>query len=144
MRIRIGYSLTFELAQATPMIVVLNVHHSRSSDLLSPDAMITLPPTPYTSYRDAFGNWCNRVTAPAGTFQIRADTRISDPGTPDEVASGARQIVVEDLPDDALMYLLPSRYVDSGLPAIAARALSLRCKSSGTCRTWIIVGMLKT
>ena len=29
MRIRIGYQLTFELAQATPMIVVLNVHYSR-------------------------------------------------------------------------------------------------------------------
>jgi hypothetical protein len=36
MRIRIGYQLTFELAAATPMIVVLNVHYSRSSDLLAP------------------------------------------------------------------------------------------------------------
>ena len=75
--------------------------------------MITSPSTPYTSYRDSFGNWCNRITAPAGTFQIRADTTISDEGLPDEVVPTARQHAVEDLPEDALLFLLPSRYADS-------------------------------
>ena len=113
MRIRIGYQLTFELEQSTPMIVVLNVHYSRSSDLVAPDTMITSPATPFTSYRDTFGNWCNRITAPAGTFQIRADTVISDHGLPDEVPSSARQHPVEELPEDVLVFLLPSRYADS-------------------------------
>jgi transglutaminase-like putative cysteine protease len=112
-RLRIGYRMTFELDQPTPMIVVLNVHFSRASDLLAPDIMLTSPSTPYTSYRDSFGNWCNRLTAPAGSFQIRADTVIADPGLPDERVPDAWQHPVEDLPDDALLFLLPSRYCDS-------------------------------
>ncbi len=113
MRIRIGYQLTFELEHATPMIVVLSVHHSRVADLLAPDSMTTVPPTPYGSYRDSFGNFCHRVTAAPGPFQIRADTLLTDSGLPDEVVPGARQHLVQDLPDDVLVYLLPSRYADS-------------------------------
>ncbi len=114
MQIRIGYQLTFELAQETPMIVVLNVHYSRTSDLLTPDTMVTSPAAPYTAYRDSFGNWCNRVTAPPGTFQIRADTIIHDRGLPDRIAAtAAGQHAVQDLPEDVLQFLLPSRYADS-------------------------------
>ena len=113
MLIRIGYSLTYEFVQPTPMIVMLNVHYSRASDLLAPDTMITSPSTPVSSYRDSFGNWCNRLMAPAGTFLISADTTIRDPGRADEVAPEARQVAVQDLPDDHLVYLLPSRYCES-------------------------------
>ena len=120
MRIRIGYSLTYELVQPTPMIVLLNVHYSRASDLFTPDTMTTSPSTPYTSYRDSFGNWCNRVLAPAGTFQIRADATIRDLGLADEVAAGTPQIAVEDLPEEALLFLLPSRYCESDKLAATA------------------------
>jgi transglutaminase-like putative cysteine protease len=113
MQIRIGYSLTYELEQQTPMIVVLNVHYSRVSDLVAPDTMMTSPSTPYVSYRDSFGNWCNRVVAPAGSFQIRADAVIKDSGRFDEIAAEARQHAVEDLPEETLIYLLPSRYCES-------------------------------
>jgi transglutaminase-like putative cysteine protease len=113
MQIRIGYSLTYELEQQTPMIVILNVHYSRVSDLVAPDTMMTSPSTPYVSYRDSFGNWCNRVVAPAGSFQIRADAVIKDSGRFDEIAAEARQHAVEDLPEETLIYLLPSRYCES-------------------------------
>ncbi len=113
MRIRIGYSLTHEFVQPTPMIVMLNVHYSRASDLLGPDTMITEPPTPFESYRDSYGNWCNRLLAPAGTFRIRADSMIDDRGLADEMAPEAQQWPVEDLPDDVLLFLLPSRYCES-------------------------------
>jgi transglutaminase-like putative cysteine protease len=43
-----------------------------------------------------------------------ADPRIvSDTGEPDRVASGAQQHSVEDLPDDALVFLLGSRYCET-------------------------------
>jgi len=38
---------------------------------------------------------------------------ISDSGLPDEVAPGARQLEVGELPDDVLIYLLGSRYCDT-------------------------------
>lgn len=113
MQIRVGYSLTHEFEQPTPMIVILNVHYSRASDLLAPDTMISSPSVPSVSYRDSFGNWCNRVVAPAGRFEIRADAVVVDAGLADEVAADARQYAVEELPEETLLFLLPSRYCES-------------------------------
>ncbi len=114
MLLRVGCSLTYELAQPTPMIALLHVHHSRVDDLVAPDFVRTTPPTPLTAYHDSFGNWCDRLVAPAGRFQIGCDAFVRDGGNADEVpAEGAVQHAVEDLPADALMYLLPSRYCES-------------------------------
>jgi transglutaminase-like putative cysteine protease len=113
MRIRVGYELGYQFEQPTPMIVTLNVHYSRASDLERPDTMTTNPPVPYVSYRDGFGNWCNRVTAPAGAFVIRADTVVRDPGTPDMTPVDGRQLPVENLPQETLVYLLGSRYCET-------------------------------
>jgi hypothetical protein len=54
MQIRIGYELTYECPQPTPMILTLNVHFSRVSDLVTPDHIVTSPPIPITAYRDRF------------------------------------------------------------------------------------------
>ena len=37
MRIRVGCEMTYQFGQATPMVVMLNVHASRVSDLELPD-----------------------------------------------------------------------------------------------------------
>ncbi len=113
MQIRIGYSLTYEFAQPTPIIAVVNVHYSRASDLVRPDTMVTVPSMPYTSYRDSFGNWCNRILAPAGRFELRADAVVNDSSALDNVNPAAGQTPVEELPEEALLYLLPSRYCES-------------------------------
>ena len=44
---------------------------------------------------------------------VSADFLISDTGEPDAYAPDARQIPVQDLPDEALVYLLGSRYCDT-------------------------------
>ncbi len=95
------------------MIVGLNVHYSRASDLERPDTMTCAPSVPYVSYRDGFGNWCNRVTAPAGRFTIMADTVVRDRGAPDVVPVDSRQVQVQDLPEETLVYLLGSRYCET-------------------------------
>jgi transglutaminase-like putative cysteine protease len=113
MRIRLGYDIGYTLEQPTPMIITLNVHHSRVSDLERPDTMITSPSVPYESYRDGFGNWCTRVSAPAGPFTLHADTVVRDPGTVDAVPTGGEQVPVEHLPQETLVFLLGSRYCES-------------------------------
>ncbi len=80
MLIRVGYELIYEFQQATPMILNLNVHYSRSQDLVRADTMVTEPAVPLSMYRDGFGNWCTRVVAPPGTFRITADGLIRDSG----------------------------------------------------------------
>jgi transglutaminase-like putative cysteine protease len=95
------------------MILTLNVHYSRASDLLWPDHLKFSPSVPVSSYRDGFGNWCTRIVAPAGKIVISSDTIVKDSGEPDRVAPHAPQISVERLPDDVLIFLLGSRYCET-------------------------------
>ena len=84
-RIKVGCDLHFECPQPTPMIVMLNVHYSRVSDLEGPDHVITRPRVPLEGYRDSFGNWCYRFVAPAGHFEISTDAVVRDSGEWDAV-----------------------------------------------------------
>ncbi|MEN3792581.1 transglutaminase family protein [Fulvimarina sp. MAC3] len=115
MRIQLGCQLTYELAQPTPMIVNLNVHFSKAGLLEAPDFLRVTPFVPITSYRDSFGNWINRLVAPAGTFSLGTDTIIHDDGQPDPVGFGAYQHPVEELPSEVMVYLLGSRYCETDI-----------------------------
>jgi transglutaminase-like putative cysteine protease len=123
MRIRIGYELTYECPQPTPMILTLNVHYSRVSDLVTPDHIVTTPPIPITAYRDGFGNWCSRIIAPPGDTQLSTDTLINDSGLPEAVQPSAAQHAAEDLPEETLVFLLGSRYCETDRLSETAWAL---------------------
>lgn len=112
MHIRIGYQLTYECLQPTPMVLMLNVHPSRLEDLVVADEMVTEPDLPIHRYRDAFGNLCSRILAPAGPVRLSADGVVKDSGNPDPVPDDARQHAIDDLPDEVLQFLLPSRYCE--------------------------------
>ena len=113
MQIRLGYELGYTFPQRTPMILTLNIHHSRVSDLIRPDCMLTEPSVPIVAYRDGFGNWCSRLVAPAGKLRISTDTVINDSGVPDTFAPWAEQLPTEALPEETLVYLLGSRYCET-------------------------------
>lgn len=112
-QIRVGYELCYSFPQPTPMILTLNVHYSRASDIVQPDHMITSPAIPIRAYRDGFGNWCNRIVAPAGKVRISADAIVNDSGCPDVTLEHAEQHAVDALPDDVLVFLLGSRYCET-------------------------------
>ncbi len=120
MRIHIGCEMSFDFPQATPMIAMLNVHYSRASDLERPDFLVSDPPVQIESYRDSFGNWCNRFVATAGRFTIGTDSVVRDPGTFEVLDTSAFQHQVEHLPTDTLLFLLPSRYCESDVLASEA------------------------
>ena len=113
MQIRVGYDLRYAFPQPTPMILTLNVHYSRASDLVGPDVMLTDPAVPIRSYRDGFGNWCTRLVAPQGHLRIFSDAVVNDPGTPDPVSRAAEQHPVGALPEETLVFLVGSRYCET-------------------------------
>ncbi len=113
MQIRIGYELIYDCPQPTPMILTLNVHYTRVSDIVVPDYLIADPPVPITAYRDGFGNWCSRIVAPKGQLRLSANAVVKDTGKPDEVAPSAQQHPVQDLPEETLVFLLGSRYCET-------------------------------
>lgn len=115
MQIKVGYELRYTCPLATSMILTLNVHHSRVSDLVRPDYMLTQPSIPIRQYRDGFGNWCTRLVAPPGKLRIFAETVINDTGLADPAALGAQQLSPEALPEETLVFLLGSRYCETDL-----------------------------
>ena len=133
MEFRIGFELIYNFPQPTPIILHVNVHDSRAADLVAPDRLTTEPSTPATHYRDALGNTCTRVLAPAGRFSLTADTVIRDSGEPDEMEFAAGQDSVQDLPEDTLAFLLGSRYCETDLLSETAWQLFSGADSGYAC-----------
>ncbi|WP_180125329.1 transglutaminase family protein [Rhodoferax sp. BLA1] len=113
MQLRVGFEMVYDCPAPTPMILALNIHHSRAPDLVRPDLLVTSPAVPITAYHDLFGNWCSRIVAPAGRFVLSTDALVNDSGLPDIVAPWAIQTPVELLPESTLVYLLGSRYCET-------------------------------
>ena len=113
MKLRVGYELQYAFPQPTPAILMLNIHFTRVAGLAAPDHIIVSPPVPISGYRDGFGNWCCRIVAPQGKVSISTNAVVTDTGKPDAVVPDAAQVPVEDLPEEALVFLLASRFCDS-------------------------------
>jgi len=113
MQIRLGYELVYDCPQPTPMLLMLSVHYTRVSDMVVQDRLVTSPSIPIRAYRDGFGNSCSRIVAPTGRTRLSADGIVNGTGEPDVVASDARQHAVDELPDEALLFLLGSRYCET-------------------------------
>ena len=113
MKLRVGYELNYDFPQPTPLIGMLNIHYSRIADLVEPDRIKIHPSVRISGYRDLFGNWCSRILAPAGAVKLSTEAIVNDSGLPDEIVPDAAQIPVELLPEEAIVFLLPSRFCDS-------------------------------
>jgi hypothetical protein len=69
------------------MILTLNVHYTRVSDIVVPDRLVTDPSVPLAAYRDGF--WCTRIVASQGRIRLFTDAVVRDSGQPDIVAPDA-------------------------------------------------------
>lgn len=112
MILQLGYDIQFELPSAVAMVALLNVHPSRAADLLAPDELHMEPDTEVESYIDSFGNRSARFLAQPGSLRLSNSTLLHDRGIPDPVKLDAREIPVQELPNQILGYLLNSRYCE--------------------------------
>ena len=113
MKIRCGFTLSYECPAPTPVLLLLNLRPERAKDLLEPEVLVSDPPLPSRQHLDSFGNRMTRILLPRGVTTISADFRVADSGLADEVSPGAAQHPVDALPDDVLPFLLPSRYCET-------------------------------
>ncbi|MCW6507959.1 transglutaminase-like domain-containing protein [Lichenifustis flavocetrariae] len=112
MHIRCGFNISYFCNMPTAMNFLLSVRPERERDLIAPQVINFDPWVPSRTYRDQFGNRVTRVLAPAGEIRVTSDFIIQDSGLLDEVGWDAPQHNVEDLPDDVMVFLMPSRYCD--------------------------------
>ena len=68
------------------------------------------PPAPTRIYLDAYGNLCDRLTLPPGRSVLRYDATVDVTSNFDDADKGATEAAIEDLPDEAFVHLLASRF----------------------------------
>ena len=113
MLIRAGFEIVYDCPAPTPLLTLLSVHPSRRGDLETPDDLRVNGQPIERQFLDRYGNLCGRTLAPAGRLVLTSDFIIDDSGRPDESAPWARQLAIEDLPDDVLIHLRGSRYCET-------------------------------
>ena len=113
MLIRAGYEIAIECNQETPLMALLSVHPSRADDLRTPAVISSSGQAPLVASIDEFGNLRTRTIAPVGILKLATNFVIHDSGLPDEVAPWAQEVPVALLPDEAVSFLLGSRYCET-------------------------------
>jgi len=108
-RLSVGCEFTYEAAVPTPAIFQVQPGPSCGFTVTS-EAWSSTPGMRLRSYADLYGNPCTRVVLPVGrsTFRYAADVDVPD--APEGADEFAREVAPDDLPDDTLIYTLPSRY----------------------------------
>jgi len=111
MKLYAGCELHYDVPAPTPIMLMLRPR-SGAGQWITGEEYVLDPATPVTEYTDLYGNLCQRLIAPAGPFRIRT-TVTAEVSDVSDVAPGAPFVEAQDLPDDVLHYLLPSRYCQS-------------------------------
>jgi transglutaminase-like putative cysteine protease len=113
MEIKVGFEIAYTAAQPTPMVIMLSIHPSRGQDIVGSEIIRADPDVSIGFYRDSFDNICGRLVAPAGGVVLHGNALVRDSGLPDTVDPAAEQVPIERLPDELLLYLMPSRYCET-------------------------------
>jgi len=113
MLIRAGYEISIACDHETPLMALVSIHPSRAGDLRSPAIIHSNGPAPLEASIDEFGNVRTRTIAPAGILKLSTNFVVADSGLPDDVAPWAQEVPVAQLPDEAVSFLLGSRYCET-------------------------------
>jgi len=111
MWLKTSCELTFEITVDTPFVLMLRPR-SGAQQWIAREAYMLSPSVAVFEYTDGYGNLCQRLTAPVGTFQVTTSAEVMTADRVDQ-APGAPFVQIQDLPDAVLGYLLPSRYCES-------------------------------
>ena len=124
--LRVGCEFVQDAAHPTPVVMQIQPV-TEGPVIVGVETWTTDPAVPVRGYTDMYGNRCLRLVLPAGrsTFQYHAEIVVPEGLEP--VDESARAAPPADLPDEVLVYTLPSRYVlpDMLTPNDLARFLTL-------------------
>jgi transglutaminase-like putative cysteine protease len=113
MRVRVGCEFDIESDGPVPMLMLVRARPDAEHTTVHESQWLEPNSLDVREYIDSFGNRCWRLTVPGGPVQVRYDAVVDVADEPDPVVPDAHVVPVEHLPDDALVFTLPSRYVQS-------------------------------
>lgn len=111
MWIKATCALDFRITDASPFLFMLRPR-SGWHQWVGREEYVLSPSTPVVEFTDPFGNLCQRLVAQPGAFSVRTAVTVECAEAADS-APGAPFTEVQQLPDDVLPFLLPSRYCES-------------------------------
>ncbi|HEX2909593.1 MAG TPA: transglutaminase family protein [Chloroflexia bacterium] len=114
MKVRIGCDFTYESDGETPMIFLVRPREQYNHTLLEETRLVE-PEIAIHQYFDHAGNCFWRLTAPEGKLRLFYDAVAQVEPTPDPVLMELPGTLVQELPDEVLPYILPSRHCQSDL-----------------------------
>ena len=111
LKLHVGCDILVRAAADCPIVAMLRPA-SGLAQWLSSETYAFDPWVPTTEYVDIYGNLCQRLVVPRGDMRLWVEATVE---TEPELAvePAAPFTLVQDLPDSALQYLLPSRYCPS-------------------------------
>jgi transglutaminase-like putative cysteine protease len=103
--------LTFNISVPTPFVLMLRPR-SGAQQWVAREEYRLIPSVLVLEFMDEYGNLCQRLVAPTGTFEVYTSAEVVTADNSDQ-AFGAPLVEIQNLPDAVLTYLLPSRYCES-------------------------------
>jgi transglutaminase-like putative cysteine protease len=107
--VRVGCEFVYVAAVDTPTVFQIEPQDA-APIVLAQHRWVLEPPTPIRRYIDIYGNPCVRVVLPAGRSTLRYDALVVVPDSTEGADEHAPEVPPDDLPDEVLIYTLPSRY----------------------------------
>lgn len=115
---------TYQVEYPTPVSMMLRPRREGTQAVYKEGFDIE-PSVHFTEFTDCYGNSCQRAILPAGTVVITSNVEVDVLETPPLPDPLPPFVSIEELPDDAMLYILPSRYCQSDLPEIHELALQI-------------------
>ncbi|MDZ7818315.1 MAG: transglutaminase family protein [Aliarcobacter sp.] len=101
----------FYISDFTPFIFMLRVQ-SNSNQFIISEEFTVKPNLEITQFQDIYGNFYQRLIAPPGKFKLKSNTKVILKDNYND-AFAKEFIEVHKLPQEVLLYLLPSRFCES-------------------------------
>jgi transglutaminase-like putative cysteine protease len=108
-RMRVGCEFVYVAAVDTPTVFQIEVQDAPPISLVQQEWSVE-PRSRVRRYTDLYGNRCARLVLPAGRSLLRYDAVVLAPDATEDADEGARELPPDELPDEVLLYTLPSRY----------------------------------
>jgi transglutaminase-like putative cysteine protease len=108
-RVRVGCEFVHVAAIDTPAVLQIEPRDAAPVSLIRREWSAE-PQVRIRHYTDLYGNPCARTVLPAGRSTLRFDASVLVPDATEDADEQAPELRPEELPDDVLIYTLPSRY----------------------------------
>jgi transglutaminase-like putative cysteine protease len=111
MKLKVACQLDYDSKENAPLILMLRPQNGSKQKLIEENYLLT-PNISIVEYQDVYGNLCQRMIAPFGKLSIKTSS-IFEVKEELETNFEAAFVPVEKLPNEVIIYTLPSRYCES-------------------------------